>query len=410
MKILDFKFIVLAIIAVMAIYSCREMDDYKKYIEGDPVINYTGKVDSVEVYPGHNRLVLKGLMVSDPNIVEARVFWNSGRDSLVIPVTRTSGVDTLVAQISNLPEGVYNFEIMTYNHLGDKSVKTYKIGRSYGENYRLSLMNRPPIGATTDANGTTIATFSELDAESGAFGTDIKYTTTADLEKIIVLPLSSTSLTLPEDYKEGTALHYRTKYLPDSLAIDTFYTDYVALNVRRYVTEQYLANYAAPFATSVCSGSRWCIPSDWIVNDAAKNFTTGGVKYGGVDANQSHRLSMEAGWSTTLVSFTNGKIYQTAVLPAGEYDFEVNINGAGTSGSFYIVAAEGSEIPNIEDLADGAISYLSFVGKNGTQSIKFTLVEPTTVSLGFVGSLTGSSSTGQYWKVQSVALKHLQLN
>ena len=401
---------ILSLLLVVLVAACKKMDDYKKYIEDNPVITYTGKVDSVKIYPGENRVLITGLLVSDPKIVEARIYWNSQEDSVVIPIIRNSGVDTLKAYINNLNDAVYNFEIVTFDHLGNKSVRVYAIGRAYGENYRLSLLNRPALEANTDGEGVTTVSFSNLDANSGALSTELKYSTELAGEASVSIPLSSTSIQLPEDYKVGTPLNYRTKYLPDTLAIDTFYTDYNQINVKRYVTDIYLANTSYPFATSACSGSRWCTPSAWITNAAVRNFTTNGVSYGGVDANQSHRLSMEAGWSTTLVSITNGKIYQSPVLPAGEYELQVTVNSVGSTGAFYIAAALGSTLPDISNFSTDALAYVSFTGKSGVSSIKFTLTEEQQVSLGFVGTLVGTSSTGQYWKAESVRLKYLELN
>ncbi len=327
-----------------------------------------------------------------------------------MPIKRTAGVDTLKAYINNLADAVYNFELVTFDQQKNKSVRVYAIGRAYGQNYQLSLLNRPALEANTGSNGVTTISFSNLDANSGAQSTEVKYTTANGAEAKLSLPLTQASLQLPSDYKIGTALSYRTKYLPDTLAIDTFYTEYSRINVRRYVTDLYLVNSAYPFATLGCSGSRWCTPSGWTLNSAVRNFTLNGVSYGGVDANQGYRLSMEAGWSTTLLSITNGKMYQSPILPAGEYELEATINSVGTTGSFYLAAALGNSLPDIGDLASNAIRYISFRGKSGVSSIKFTLEKEQQVSLGFVCTLVGSASNGQYWKAEGVRLKYLETN
>ncbi|VTR55252.1 DUF4998 domain-containing protein [Sphingobacterium thalpophilum] len=408
MKKWTYSFMYVALLVMVLAAACKKMDDYKKYIADRPVITYTGKVDSVKVYPGENRVMIKGLLVSDPKIVEVRIYWNSRQDSLVVPVKRSAGVDTLKAYINNLGDGVYNFEIVTFDQQKNKSVRVYAIGRSYGENYQLSLLNRPALEANTGSNGLTSISFSSLDANSGAQSTEIKYTKITGGEAVVSLPLSQASLQLPSDYKIGTALAYRTKYLPDTLAIDTFYTEYSRINVRRYVTDLYLANTAFPFATSACSGSRWCTPAGWTLNAAARNFTVNGISYGGVDANQGYRLSMEAGWSTTLLSITNGKMYQSPVLPAGEYELEVTVNSVGSTGSFYLAAAVGNSLPDIGNLAQEAIGYVSFTGKSGVSSIKFRLDKEQQVSMGFVCTLVGSASNGQYWKAEGIRLKYLE--
>ncbi len=61
MKNLYNKLIVLALLVVgLVIFSCSDEDEYLKYVEGGE-ISYTGKIDSLKVYPGLNRVRIEGL-------------------------------------------------------------------------------------------------------------------------------------------------------------------------------------------------------------------------------------------------------------------------------------------------------------------------------------------------------------
>ncbi|MGY0036733.1 DUF4998 domain-containing protein [Pedobacter sp. NJ-S-72] len=107
---------------MLILSACTKMDEYKtKFAAGGPIV-YPGKIDSVKVLSGKNRVMITGLFTSDPQIVKYRVFWNSKRDSIEVPIIRTNGVDTAKLIIPNLPQGVMSFEVRTYDKLGHISL------------------------------------------------------------------------------------------------------------------------------------------------------------------------------------------------------------------------------------------------------------------------------------------------
>ena len=111
MKQRIYKNLAIASFLFGGILACTPMDDYKKFI-GDGEISYTGRVDSVKIYSGEERVMVEGLLISDPKVCGCLIFWNNKMDSLDVPVERTEKVDTL-RQIINLPENLYNFELYT---------------------------------------------------------------------------------------------------------------------------------------------------------------------------------------------------------------------------------------------------------------------------------------------------------
>src|SRR5690606_17809370 len=129
-------------------------EGYKDFLK-DGETSYTGKIDSLEVLSGRNRVNVKGLFISDPKISECRIYWNSGSDSISVPVTRTQNVDTLDVIIDNLPENIYSFEVRTFDALGNKSVAVSKIGTVYGNRYQTSLYNRPEVSSKTSVSDPT---------------------------------------------------------------------------------------------------------------------------------------------------------------------------------------------------------------------------------------------------------------
>jgi len=386
-----FRELLMMTVFVIVFAACSEMDDYKDYVDGGE-ITYPGIIDSVKAHPGHNRLLLTGLLSSDPKITGVKVYWNSNKDSVVQNITRSTGIDTVRFLLENMAENVYSFTFYTFDAQGNLSVPVSKTGEVYGDKYLASLNNRLIESAELTDTGTVIV-WGEAGYLDGLISTEvvymkengdqgIAYQKTSDAESAMVL----------KDYHSGTKFSYRSLFMPDSMCIDTFYTDFDEQGVLENVTSQYLKNADAPIQYSEWDGSRWGIPADWTTNDAVRNANG----YGGFEMKSGVGFfSMEAGWGLPAVE--NGKIYQTITLPAGNYSFEIDLGENGSAGTKYIVAAEGDELPDFEYVADQSLGYAGVT----SGKISFELPEQTVVSLGFVCDLPGN---GEYCKIGAVRL------
>lgn len=392
----------LAILFVATLASCSKMDDYKKFIEGGE-ISYTGKLDSVRINSGKYRVVINGLFLADPKVKKCVVYWNSKADSVVIPVTRTANVDTLRFEITNITEGVQNFTIYTYDDSGNRSIPVYRTGRVYGERYQNTLANRGINAAFTNENNVTAIEFGGMDRVSGVFATEVIYTNNQNVERTVRVPIDVNTFTLA-NFKEKTTIRYRSLFLPDTLSIDTFYTAYENLYIPKFiktdVTSTYLKNVGPDIkASSVNSANRWGILADWVSNAAIRNASGfGGWERRTNSGVASGFISLEAGWG--LPNVTNGKIYQTINLPAGNYRFEIVMTAFDTGDARYLTVAQGSTIPDVTSITSGSIAFSSLESK----MLNFTLEEAQQVSIGFAATITGTGSTGKYSKITSVRL------
>lgn len=163
-----------------------------------------------------------------------------------------------------------------------------------------------------------------------------------------------------------------------------------------------LKNYKQPFvAADGAPTEDWTIPADWIVNEAAKNKQNGETKVGGL---QNNTIVMQAanGWDNPFVPITNGKIYQTIALPAGNYQLTVTfkeyfVNG----GDLFLVVNKGTDLPDIENGAlvnstDVCASENSAFdrdhGNGGTVKLTFSLSEQSEVSIGFVATFSSANN------------------
>lgn len=382
--------------------SCAKWDEFKEYIKDGEVV-YVGKLDSVKVFSGNERILVQAQVKPDPKIKKALMKWNDGKDSVILDITHNSVLEHYIP----MAEGIVSLELFTIDDKGNRSVAVPAIGRAYGPRYSAGLSNKLIASATIDNDNKAIIDWQEMDLSAGPIGTQVQYESSTGTKTILV-PVDQLQTVISDLAATTKSVSYRTLFLPQKTSIDTFYTDFSAIGLAKDVTSEYLKNYKNPVTTIARSG-RWAIPADWVTNTAVHNFRDGsGAYFGGVDYDFGGPfLAMEAGWSgNNMSTITNGKIYQTVTLPPGNYTFEMDIPDCTAGGDFYTVAALGGEIPNTENVS----SALGFLKTNspGTHALKFTLLEPKQVSLGFVGNLENKGGgDGTFWRINAVRLKQI---
>jgi hypothetical protein len=363
---------------VLFLWSCSKMDAYKKFEQGKEIV-YPSTFDSLKVLPGKNRVLITGLLSGDPNVVKYRIFWNAGSDSIEGTIRRTGGVDTLSQLVGNLPEGPMSFEIRTYNTKGDKSIPMNITGNVYGTSFQTAVDqrgNREILKAMLAMSGSGSLNWADENALTGVAGMNIQYYDYTGVLHDTIIPAQLTGQqSLLPNFDVSKSFQYRTLYMPDSLAIDTFMT---AFQTTPLLSEVDVLNNISPAANSANDGSRWADLRDWITNDAAKNHSG----YGGVDM-RDNSIFFEGGYGAP--SINNGKVYQAATLPPGTYTFDGSVNWWNNNGNnyIYIVVAPGNGgLPDMANL-NTAISYGQLTNGYDVQT-QFTLTQPTVVSVGVV--------------------------
>jgi len=411
MKLYKITSCYLLVLAAFTMSACTKMDDYKKKYEPNGAIIYPGKLDSVQVFSGKNRVLLTGLFTSDPKIVKYRVYWNSKQDSIETPVTRTSGVDTAKLVIPNLPEGTMTFEVRTFDNGGHISVPVTLAANVYGTLYQSSLINRGIIAVKLQTDGSALINWADVNADDGLVSMELKYTDAANKQRdtVIVSQPTGLSTSLPK-FNAGKTLSYRTGFKPNKTAIDTFYADYVDQKVID-VTNAYLLN-TGPFQRNTFDGRWGTLAAPWITNAAAKN-KDGGTN-GGYSSDGGGTINWET-WNNTPV--VNGIVYQatSSQLSAGSYtvSFDAYSEVQSNSSVYCVAAAGGNGIPILADLSTALGSVKMYNGaKAGTTSpssrdvktFTFTLSSPQVVSIGFLGNLVGNGNPGNYFTVFNIKL------
>ena len=394
MKHLRNVFYIVIPAVVLLINGCSKFDAYKdKYLQTGS-ISYPGIIDSVTVLSGKNRVMLKGRIVADPKLVKYRVFWNSHNDSIEGPIHPTGQIDPFTATIDNLVEGSLTFEIRTYDQDGNTSVPVIATGNVYGDIYRSSLTTRGITKAEVQPDNSALINWADVNEDAGVIAMQVKFTDNSGIihDTLLLSTTGGLSSSLP-DFKSGTSINYRTAFLPNKTAIDTFYTDYQMKSVKAEVTSVYLKNTKQPFAKNPSTDGRWAVPTDWDVNAPVLNHNG----YGGWGSDDGTVLVMEGGWQWGAAPIINGKISQTVTLPAGKYSFSIITGNNNDPAKVFIAVAAGASLPNTDNL--GA-ALASADWKSGP--ISFTLTEATQVTIGIVATI--GENDGQYFRVKKVQL------
>lgn len=201
--------------------SCDQMtDNYKPYLEGGEII-YPGKADSVQVHPGKYRIELQWLVISDPSVSSAKVYWDNKLNSVQVPIVRTGKVDTVKALLEDMEERVYTFEIQTFDDAGNKSVIQEAIGTVYGDKYRSTLLNRAIWDLKIIDEEDLEITWATADANT--VSEELIYTNTEGRTETVICDVANNTVLLRSpDLSEGIKM--TTVFMPDSMAIDTFKT------------------------------------------------------------------------------------------------------------------------------------------------------------------------------------------
>jgi hypothetical protein len=225
------SFLCLLILALL-VASCKKADDrHRQFFENGETI-YIAKADSLRLRGGLNRIELSWLLLSDPKIYKYKLYWNNRKDSIVNIVQKTNKVDTVRMMLKDMKEGTYFFEIFTFDKDGNTSVAATGTGKVYGENYQNSLLPRTYRSARRLGDGVE---FNWTQAEETLQKVELSY---VDIEgKTIhkIIPKLAELDTL-YDFPNAGTFKYRSLFLPDTNALDTFYTELKTYKVNTTIT------------------------------------------------------------------------------------------------------------------------------------------------------------------------------
>jgi len=183
------------------------------------------------VYSGYKRAKLS-FIIDDASIKSCEIFWNNKAQSKKIELDNKIGA-TITAMIEGLSEGDHTFEIYTYGE-GNLSSALLLKTRVYGDAYVGSLKSRAISDVDFMFERDPSITWGN--ATTSEYATNLTYTDRHDVTRDIMVERTTNKTVLP-DYKENTAITYRTTYVPQANMLDTFYT-----SLRTVKTADYFSN------------------------------------------------------------------------------------------------------------------------------------------------------------------------
>lgn len=209
-------------IILLMVVSCSDMNElHDVYLQKGETI-YTGRVDSAKVFAGNERILLR-YWISDAKAKNIVVYWLSRTDSVILDIPDKPLKDSVDLLLNRLPEGSLYFEIFTLNKdMRNRSVPFEVGGSVYGGKYQSTLLNRTIKTLKNDTITGTV-TITWVGSINKSVGCEMEYTDSLGSTIFLRIPPKENPTLLQN---VAGNLRYRTLFLPEETAIDTFYTDF----------------------------------------------------------------------------------------------------------------------------------------------------------------------------------------
>jgi hypothetical protein len=185
-------------------------------------VNYLGKVDSVKVAGGKEKIRITWQPNSDPRIEELKIYWNDKddkRDSTVFPVDRSAlDANGFMSVTFDIPEGYYIFNLYHTGVKGYRSVGKEVTGRAYGSAYQSTLNARQVKGITEYVDRMVISW--DLPGDGEAHSVFHYISAAGESAELMILPDESRMVLT--DYTPNSTYTVTSYYLPEPDAPDEF--------------------------------------------------------------------------------------------------------------------------------------------------------------------------------------------
>lgn len=217
--------------AILLIYliGCSDMDaTYDEFIKDGPII-YIGKVDTLnwklKTRAGKYRVRFDWGKQPDARARYVNIFWTNRSDTLMVPLNPDMATSV---DVDGLKEQPYEFELVTYDDAGHKSVAEKILCNVYGDMYGALLYNRPMKSyELTDGNLTIVFPGS---TDATLLGNEVVWEQDGEEHSAFIRRYPGEVPFTITDFN-ALILNNRSIYLPEPAAIDTFYTPFETINM-----------------------------------------------------------------------------------------------------------------------------------------------------------------------------------
>lgn len=296
--------------------SCSDMNDvHDKYLEGGEIL-YIGRVDSAKILAGNERFVLR-YWITDPRAKELTIYWNEKQSSLVVPIPEHQPTDTLeviVGEDTPMTEGNYTFQLVSSDGEGLTSVDFDQIGNVYGSRFEETMVQRFVDETIFEPDSNRLTVTWGDPSSTRDIGVEVTYFE-GEEEKVVKVLNEDGMKAVLDNYSVEKGCSFRTMYLPEPDAIDTFFTESSPIEIIQNIA------LGKPTATSsfLREGFEGSNAVDGVISSASRWITL-------ADEGMEHWLEIDLGGEYNLVSFTVYKyLYNQYQIP--NFNFQVNVNG-----------------------------------------------------------------------------------
>lgn len=208
--------------------ACTGMqDDIQEYLDRGETI-YVGKVVAV-AHPGKNRIMIEAMMPYGMTQTHCVFSWKSptGKvEAKSFDIERKTELDVFQFMLEPLEEGQHDFKVVTKDASGNSSIIIDVGGYSFGEVYQSTLDNREINNIKVSDDDNQNVEVNWLSINNIQFeGCNIEYEKSDGTIGKVHAAKDAQSTILPL-YKAQGNMKWNSSYLPDSLAIDKFVTEW----------------------------------------------------------------------------------------------------------------------------------------------------------------------------------------
>lgn len=231
------KICISLLVAITILTSCEGMMDvHEQYVkDGERV--FAPKIDSLSFYAGQNRVYFRFWTYNATNVKSVDLFWDE--DSLIIPVSPSSGYDSVLVEVPCTEEKSYTFKARTTDVFGNHSLWSTGFANSYGDFFMKSLSNRS-VKAFKIANNSGEITW--FPPAANMVRTEVRYTDSDGNLQTVSTPADQITTECP-----GLATNrfeVRSFFLPEPDAIDTLAIAWESLNpLYQYLRDDWSVKY-----------------------------------------------------------------------------------------------------------------------------------------------------------------------
>lgn len=285
-----------------------------------PVTVSIPEIDKVTGRPGKKRAQIE-MNIQSNLIKTARIIRLDTEEFIDMDINFESGVFT--TYYTDLEEAMYPFRIISIDKFGKESIPTDIDIQVYGDIYQNKINSRPTKVITAFGNGLAIGWGDPIGTFVDLSYTDIngkEITQRADAKAVSTYLLN---------YQSITPFRYVTGYLPEAVAVDTFYTETLIVPAEKIQSKRAILTYSKE---TIIKAGDFDLGGEGIgFHDSNDKNDAGNYAYReNLGDYNSRGCDIESGGNIGYTNPDEWLIYTVYVEDPGVYavDFHVSVNGS----------------------------------------------------------------------------------